>query len=197
MGFVGCCSGCLAAYRRDLMDAIIDDFVNQTFMGEKCTYSEDRHLTNLVLKNGYKVVFQPEAISYTNTPHTLRGFLRQQLRWRRGYIRESTYTLTFAWRTQPILFLELIFWDLTVPFASFAFMLTGLISIVSNPLFFVQYMVPSWIAYSLLRNFPLVVRAKDKIPGLLIFIGFYEFILYWQYIYALFTLKNKSWITRG
>lgn len=197
LGMVGCCSGCLASYRRDLMDSIIDLFLNQTFMGERCTYSEDRHLTNLVLKNGYKVVFEPSAISYTNTPHTVRAFLRQQLRWRRGYIRESTYTLTFAWKTQPILFFELIFWDLTVPFASFAFMLTGLLSIVLHPLFFAQFMLPSWIAYSLLRNFPLVIRARDKIPGLLIFIGFYEFVLYWQYIYALFTLKNKSWITRG
>ena len=47
---VVCCSGCLAAYRASVLRAIIDDFAGQTFLGEKCTHSEDRHLTNLVLK---------------------------------------------------------------------------------------------------------------------------------------------------
>ena len=95
---VVCCSGCLAAYRADLLREIVDEFANQRFLGERCTHSEDRHLTNLVLKRGYDVVYVAEALSWTETPATARGFLRQQRRWKRGYIRESIYTLTYAWR---------------------------------------------------------------------------------------------------
>jgi cellulose synthase/poly-beta-1,6-N-acetylglucosamine synthase-like glycosyltransferase len=54
-GFVTCCSGCIAAYRGKVIASIIDEFVNQKFAGEPCTFSEDRHLTNLVLRDGYKV----------------------------------------------------------------------------------------------------------------------------------------------
>ncbi len=196
LGMVGCCSGCLAAYKRELIEKVIDEFVEQEFMGEKCTFSEDRHLTNLVLKNGFDVVFVPNAISYTYTPSTLKSFLRQQLRWRRGYIRESTYTLTYAWKTKPLLFLQILFWDLTVPFLSFGLMLVGLITMFLNPLFFITVLFPSMIVFSFVKNMPLLWKATDKIFGLVLFLFFYEFILYWQFVYALFSLKNRGWITR-
>lgn len=48
LGNVVCCSGCLAAYKADILKEIIDEFASQEFFGEKCTHSEDRHLTNLV-----------------------------------------------------------------------------------------------------------------------------------------------------
>ena len=54
---VVCCSGCLAAYRAPLLREIIDEFASQRFLGERCTHSEDRHLTNLVLREGYDVVY--------------------------------------------------------------------------------------------------------------------------------------------
>src|SRR5919204_4243972 len=47
---VVCCSGCLAAYSAPLLREIIDEFAEQRFLGEPCTHSEDRHLTNLVLR---------------------------------------------------------------------------------------------------------------------------------------------------
>jgi len=43
---VVCCSGCLAAYRASLLREMIDEFAGQRFLGEPCTHSEDRHLTN-------------------------------------------------------------------------------------------------------------------------------------------------------
>ena len=58
---VVCCSGCLAAYRASLLREVIDEFAGQRFLGQSCTHSEDRHLTNLVLKRGYDVVYVAEA----------------------------------------------------------------------------------------------------------------------------------------
>jgi hyaluronan synthase len=89
LGMVACCSGALAGYRSAILEAVSDSFVNQQFLGERCTYSEDRHLTNLILKSGYDVVFVPEAVAYTYSPTSYRAFLRQQLRWRRGFIKEA------------------------------------------------------------------------------------------------------------
>lgn len=196
IGMVVCCSGCLSAYRTSLLEEIIDDFANQTFFGEQCTHSEDRHLTNLILKGGHKVKFAPEAISYTETPSTLKGFLKQQQRWKRGYIRESIYTLTYAWKKRPLLFFEILLWELTIPFFSFGLMLALVISVFTNPHFFLTSLLPAWILFMFVRYMPMMFYGKRKIPGLFIYMFFYDIFLYWQSIYALFTVRNKSWITR-
>jgi hyaluronan synthase len=196
LGNVVCCSGCLAAYRTDLLKEIIDEFVNQEFFGESCTHSEDRHLTNLILKMGYSVVYTPESISHTETPATIKGFLKQQQRWKRGFIRESIYTLSYAWKTRKLLFFQILLWDLSAPFFTFGLWLALLVTIFLNPLFFLTSILPSWIIFMFIRFIFVVLHAKEKIRGLFFYMLFYEIFLYPMNIYALFTVKNKSWITR-
>jgi len=193
---VVCCSGCLAAYKASLLREIIDEFANQRFLGERCTHSEDRHLTNLVLKRGFDVDYVAEAVSWTETPATLRGLLRQQRRWKRGYIRESIYTLTYAWRVKPLLFVQILCWDLTAPFLSFGLRLALVVTAVGNPRLLVTTILPSWIALLLVRYIFVPLRAGRKLPGLLLYMLFYEGCLYWLNLWALFTVKNKSWVTR-
>jgi cellulose synthase/poly-beta-1,6-N-acetylglucosamine synthase-like glycosyltransferase len=193
---VVCCSGCLAAYRAPLLRSLIDEFATQRFLGESCTHSEDRHLTNLVLKNGYDVVYVGEAISWTETPATVRGFLRQQRRWKRGYIRESIYTLSYAWRVKKLLFLQILLWDLTAPFLSFGLRIALVVTVISNPKLVLFAILPSWIVLMLVRYIFVPLRARDKLLGLFLYMLFYEFCLYWLNIWALFTVKNKSWVTR-
>lgn len=195
-GFVVCCSGCIAAYRGNVIADIIDEFAAQEFLGEKCTHSEDRYLTNLVLRDGHLVKYVPEAISYTRTPHTIKGFLKQQQRWKRGYIRESTFTLTYAWRTRKLLFLESVMCELTIPFLAFGLMADLILTIIRYPGDFLTAILPYWLLFMAVRYSPVLLRAPKKIPGLLIYAVFYDLFLYWQSIYALFTTKNKGWLTR-
>jgi len=196
IGIVVCCSGCLSAYRANLLKNIIDEFVNQKFFGEPCTHSEDRHLTNLILKGRHHVKFVPEAISYTETPATLKGFLKQQQRWKRGYIRESIYTLTYAWKTRPVLFFEILLWELTIPFFSFGLMLALVVTVFTSPMFFLTAILPAWVIFMFVRYTPMLFFGGRKIPGLLVYMFFYDIFLYWQSIYALFTVRNKRWMTR-
>lgn len=196
IGIVVCCSGCLAAYKSSLLLKNIDEFVNQKFLGEECTHSEDRHLTNLVLRDGYDVKYVPEAISITSTPDTLKGFLKQQQRWKRGFIRESTFTLTYAWRTRPVLFLQILLCELTMPFMAFGLTIALFVSLALNPMYFFTVVLPSWIIFMVVRYFPILFYGKRKIPGLVMYMFLYESILYWQFIHALFTVRNKSWVTR-
>jgi hyaluronan synthase len=194
---VVCCSGNLAAYRADLLREIVDEFANQRFLGERCTHSEDRHLTNLVLKRGYGVVYVPEATSWTEAPATAGGFLRQQRRIKRGYIRESIYTLTYAWRVKPLLFVQILCWDLTAPFLSFGMRIALIVAAFSHPALIVTTIVPSWIVLMLIRNIFVPLRAGRKLPGLLLYIFYAELCLYWLNLWALFTVKNTSWVTRS
>jgi hyaluronan synthase len=193
---VVCCSGCLAAYKAPLLRGLIDEFAGQRFLGEPCTHSEDRHLTNLVLKRGYDVVYVAEAVSWTETPATVRGFLRQQRRWKRGYIRESIYTLTYAWRSKRLLFMQILLWDLTAPFLSFGLRIALLVTAFTRPMLLLTAILPSWIALLLIRYIFVPLRARDKLIGLFAYMLFYEGCMYWLNLWALFTVRNRSWVTR-
>jgi hyaluronan synthase len=193
---VVCCSGCIAAYRASLLREVIDEFAEQRFLGEPCTHSEDRHLTNLVLRRDYDVVYVEDAVSWTETPATVRGFLRQQRRWKRGYIRESIYTLSYAWRNKRLLFLQILFWDLTAPFLSFGLRIGLVVTALAAPQLLLTVIIPSWIILMLIRYVFVPLRARDKVLGLFLYMFFYEACLYWLNIWALFTVKNRSWVTR-
>jgi hyaluronan synthase len=51
-GCVTCCSGCCSAYRREYLLIFLDEWLNQKFLGVKCTYGDDRSMTNYLLKRG-------------------------------------------------------------------------------------------------------------------------------------------------
>jgi len=118
---VTCCSGLLSAYRRNTVLAVLDDWLNQTFMGRPMLIGDDRELTNQVLKgtNGgfirshdegrlipvlplstreAKVVYQSNAVARTIVPTNFQGFLRQQLRWKRSHIHGCINASKFMWR---------------------------------------------------------------------------------------------------
>ena len=118
---VTCCSGLLSAYRRNMVLAVLDDWLNQTFMGRPMLIGDDRELTNLVLKGtegkfvrsssdgrlipvlplsarNAKVVYQSNAVAYTIVPTKLPEFLRQQLRWKRSHIHGCINASKFMWR---------------------------------------------------------------------------------------------------
>lgn len=196
LGMVGCCSGALSGHRMDILPLVMDDFLHQEFLGEECNHSEDRHLTNLILRLGFDVAFVPEAICYTHTPSTLKRFLCQQQRWRRGFLQESIFTLSYAWRKRPALFLEVLIWDIAMPFLSVGIMIAMFVSILTHPFYFLFTLLPSWLILLFIRSLPLIFQAREKFPGLFFFMIFSTFVLYWQMFIALCTLRNTKWITR-
>ena len=40
-----CCSGPFSAFRGELIRKLKDEYVDQSFLGEACTFGDDRHLT--------------------------------------------------------------------------------------------------------------------------------------------------------
>ena len=155
-----------------------------------------RHLRDVLQKKGYDVVYVEDAVSWTETPATLRGFLRQQRRWKRGYIRESIYTLSYAWRNKRLLFVQGLVWDPTAPFLSFGLRIALVVTAIRIPAVLVTAILPSWIVLMLIRYIFIPLRAREKLAGLFLYMVFYEVCLYWLNLWALFTVRNKSWVTR-
>ncbi len=83
-GKVGCLPGRTIAFRTSIMRCAMDEFMTEEFLGIHKEVSDDRSLTNIALKNGYKTVLQDSSVVYTDAPVTWKKFFRQQLRWAEG-----------------------------------------------------------------------------------------------------------------
>ena len=100
-GAVTCCSGCFSAYRREAILPRLEWWSNQSFLGVPSTFGDDRSLTNCVMRD-WKVRYASDAVSHTLVPTTFRTFMRQQLRWKRSWTRESLIVSRFIWRKNPL-----------------------------------------------------------------------------------------------
>jgi hyaluronan synthase len=72
-------------------------------------------LTNELLRNGWRTVYQSTALVLTEAPDDWRTFWRQQLRWGRSSQRETFLSLRWLWR-KPVA-LVCFATDIITPFA--------------------------------------------------------------------------------
>lgn len=92
-GVVSCVSGPLGMYRSTTLQKILTPWVKQVFLGQKCSYGDDRHLTNLTLSLGENVVYTPYASCKTETPTVWGRWILQQTRWSKSFYRELLYNV--------------------------------------------------------------------------------------------------------
>ena len=96
LGSVLCTPGALSAYRREAVFNCREAWINQTFMGQVSTIGEDRAMTNMILKQGYKVFFQRNAHVLTNIPENYNTLRKMFTRWERSNVRENIAMSRFA-----------------------------------------------------------------------------------------------------
>lgn len=95
---VMCTPGALSGYRKSVVDKVVDEWVAQTFCGQPANIGEDRAMTNLILRAGYHVHFQQNAMVYTDVPVRFKNLCKMYLRWDRSNIRETLVMCRFAFR---------------------------------------------------------------------------------------------------
>jgi hyaluronan synthase len=194
-GAVTCASGCFSAYRRTALLAILDRWENQEFLGRKATFGDDRALTNYVLRD-WRVTYQSEARSHTLAPETMRVFGRQQLRWKKSWLRESLHVSKFIWRKHPVaaaLTMMGVLFPWVAPLVvlhSVWFRAVG----DGSPLFYLMGAYVMAVLYSL---YYAVSRRSPLWWHGVTFVLLYMVFLVWQTYYALFTIRNTKWGTRA
>jgi hyaluronan synthase len=104
VGAVACNPGCFSAYRRSAVLPLLAGWEHQRFLGTECTFGDDRSLTNMVLRKGWVCRYHKGAIAWTDVPEQYRKFFRQQLRWKKSWLREGPLLLGHVWRTRPLAF---------------------------------------------------------------------------------------------
>src|SRR5690606_25293781 len=96
MGSVLCTPGALAAYRKEAVMNCLDEWMSQTFFGQLTDIGEDRAMTNMILKQGYHVMFQRNALVLTKIPEKFSGLRKMFTRWERSNVRENIMMSRFA-----------------------------------------------------------------------------------------------------
>jgi hyaluronan synthase len=196
-GTVTCASGCCAAYRRSVVLPILDEWEFQTFLGRPATFGDDRALTNKILKH-HRVVYQSSARASTMVPTTLRVFFRQQLRWKKSWLRESLYVVRMFWRKNPI---AAVFTYASICFPFFApwvvvHAVAGrLLDGGSSGLWF--YLIGTY-AMALLYSLYYAFRRPDGLwyHGMT-FVALYMTVLVFQTYWGIFTMRDTRWGTRA
>lgn len=95
---VMCTPGALSAYRHSVVREVLDEWLEQTFCGRAANIGEDRAMTNLILRQGYYVHFQQNAVVYTNVPTSYITLCKMFLRWARSNVRETIVMSRFAFK---------------------------------------------------------------------------------------------------
>ena len=93
---VMCTPGALSAYRREVVLKVVGEWVDQKFCGRPANIGEDRAMTNLILRSGYHVRYQRDAVVHTTSPTTVLQLWKMFLRWARSNVRETLVISRFA-----------------------------------------------------------------------------------------------------
>jgi hyaluronan synthase len=198
-GTVYCCPGALSAYRTSVVRNVLDAWVKQTFLGERCTYGEDRSLTNFILSEGYDTVYQRTAVVHTTVPSTYTKLARMYLRWDRSYFKEEVRFASIVWKrpflARLIAFTDFFITNLRYPVNYFILGIFIVISIhdphaILRLLFAIGFISSLHVLYYLHSE-----RSWDFVYG--IFYAYFSFFtLFWIFPTAVFTVRSRSWMTR-
>ena len=192
---VTCLSGPLSCYRKDLVLKYSDAWLNQTFLGQRATFGDDRSMTNFILRYN-RTTYQDTAVCSTIVPNQYKTFLKQQMRWKRSWLRESIIGATYMWKKEP--FMSLCFYmGLVVPIAAPVVVLYNLIYVPITHRVFPTTFILGLLMMALLMSMAQLFlrRSSTWIYGMW-FCIYYEAVLLWQMPVAWFTFWKSTWGTR-
>jgi hyaluronan synthase len=199
-GTVFCCPGALSAYRKDVLMRFLSKWVNQTFLNTPCTYGEDRSLTTYILKAGFMTRFQSNAHVYTEVPSKLDQLIKMYIRWMRSSIRESIHFAKFMFTEyrEKNRFLPIVDFFLVNALHPLHFLSFGIIwySFFVHPLLILRYLA-LLVIISFVLSLYYLRTSKSLIFLYRIPYGVITaFCLWWIVLYAAFSMKSQSWLTR-
>ena len=147
-----------------------------------------------MLERKYRIEYVEDAICKKEVPNNMRQFIKQQLRWKKSFIRESIITLRFAFKHSILLPVEVLF-NLLIPFMGLAIRLSVVMTVILYP-YLIPYFIFSVSTVAIIRNFFMFFERKDIALFAIPYAFIHEFVIFWLYFVAVFQLKNSSWGTR-
>lgn len=192
---VTCLSGPLSCYRKDLVLKYCDEWLGQTFLGQRATFGDDRSMTNFILRHN-RTGYQDTAVCYTIVPNKYSVFLKQQMRWKRSWLRESLIATRFMWKKEPFMALS-FYMGVLVPLVAPMIVLYNLVYIpFMHRVFPTTFIVGMILMAGLMSIMQLFLRKSTTWIYGLWFCVYYEAVLLWQMPIAWVTFWKSTWGTR-
>ena len=194
---VTCCPGCFSAYRKEIIKPLVPRWKERKFLGSKSTFGDDRGLTNFVLQ-GWDIIYCEKAKATTTVPEKFKVYWKQQLRWKKSWIREGVYAGTFMWKDRH-LFASMAF------YINFSFPIIGpilalIIFIKSiknhNPVLFISFVFGFVLLGLIFAFFVHIYRGAKYWYYMPLVSLLYFSVFIWQMPYALLTIRKNHWGTR-
>lgn len=194
---VTCCPGCFSAYRRAAIQPLVKEWKEHKFMGSKSTFGDDRGLTNFVLQ-GWDIVYCEKAKATTIVPEKFRVYWKQQLRWKKSWIREGLFAGTFIWKKRH-------------PMASFDFYVNFSFPIIGpilagavifhtiqthDPFVFIIFILGFVLLGTAFALFVRVYLGAEYWLYMPVVSFLFVSVFIWQMPWALVTLQRTHWGTR-
>ncbi len=192
---VSCLSGPLSCYRKSIILDNKDAWLNQRFLGQKATFGDDRSMTNFILRH-HRATYQDTAICQTIVPNNNKVFLRQQMRWKRSWLRETLIAAGFMWKKEP--FAAVTFYmGMIVPIAAPVVVLYNLVYVpLTQHIFPTAFLLGIFLMSLLMSMAQLFLRKSSTWFYGMLFCIYYEAVLLWQMPIAWFTFWKSTWGTR-
>ena len=206
LGCVMCTPGALSAYRKSIILPFLDEWLEQRFMGVPANIGEDRAIATMILRHGYKVTFQSNAVAATCIPHTYGRFCKMLLRWLRSDVRENLLMTCHFFEK-----FRFSFAHAGLGFHLGALIVSTLMPVISLPILFYMFctFTPVGIFNSLYYGavlgivgalIPAMIYARRVSVLNAVWAPVYSFyslfLLFWIPVYAFFTARNSNWLTR-
>jgi hyaluronan synthase len=198
-GTVYCCPGALAAYRTSVVRRVLDQWVNQKFLGTQCTYGEDRAMTNFILSLGYNTVYQRSGRVHTLVPQAYQKLCRMYLRWDRSYVRETIRFARIVWKrpfwARLVSLVDLLITNMRYPVGWASLVLFATLSIGDLTTVLRLFCVIGFFSSLNMVYYLYSERSWLFLYGILY--AYFSFLtLFWIFPYALFTVRTRTWGTR-
>ena len=190
-----CLSGPLSCYRKDLVLKYMDAWLNQRFLGQKATFGDDRSMTNFILRYN-RTTYPDSAVCMTIVPRSYSVFLRQQMRWKRSWLRESLIASRFMWKKEPFMSLG-FYMGVLVPIAAPVIVLYNIFYVpIMYRVYPTSFLIGMLMMALLMSMAQLLIRRSTTWIYAMWFCIYYEAVLLWQMPVAWVTFWKTTWGTR-
>lgn len=192
---LSCISGRTAFYRKRAIEKLTKELVNETFLGKKCISGDDKRLTSLIQRDGWKVKYVEKALVLTPGFSDIRTYTKQQIRWTRNSWRSDLKAVFSRWLWKnPFL----LFQTLDRFFSPFALLLGPIFLVIAlyrGDWIIALTLIIWWLISRPMKIAPYFLK-NPKDLGVMPIQILYSYVLAVIKIYTLLTVDEQSWITR-
>lgn len=177
-----------------VLQQFLDLWSDQKFLGEVCTFGDDRHLTNRMLQLGYCTKYTPRSVCYTETPAQYTRWLAQQVRWSKSYFREWLFNALW-WHKHH---LWMVYENIVAGGFPFFVIATMIDTFYSGSLWNIIYLLLTIQTVGTLKGiFTMWVHGSPLMIFMSLYSSLYITSLLPGKLFAIATINKKGWGTSG